>query len=61
MTPEQELVRLFGVKGRELDALRGLTGGVAATHLRTARLSANGFAAVVAGLTLWVPKTRSRR
>lgn len=28
VTPEQELVRLFGVKGRELYVLRKLTGGV---------------------------------
>jgi HEAT repeat protein len=58
VTREQELVRLFGVKGRELDALRGLAGGVTATHLRTARLSGDGFAAVVDGLSDQNPRVR---
>ena len=49
MTPEQELVQLFGVKGREVDALRGLAGGVTATHLRTATLTNESFVAVSEG------------
>ena len=44
-------MQLFGVKGRELDALRGLAGGVTATYLRTATLSDDSFAAVLEGLT----------
>jgi HEAT repeat protein len=58
MTREQQLVQLFGVKGRELNALHGLAGGVAATHLRTATLSADGFASVVGGLSDRNPRVR---
>jgi HEAT repeat protein len=58
MTPQQELVQLFGVKGRELDALRGLAGGVTATYLRTARLSDETFDAVVEGLSHRNPRVR---
>ena len=44
-------MQLFGVKGRELDALRGLAGGVTATHLRTATLTDESFAAVSEGVS----------
>lgn len=58
VTPEEELVRLFGVKGRELDALRGLTGGVTAKHQRAARLTDDAFAAVVGGISDANPRVR---
>ena len=48
---EEELVQLFGVRGRELEALRALTGGVTATHLRTAQLGDDAFAAMVSGVS----------
>ncbi len=48
----------FGVRGRELDALRGLAGGVTATHLRTATLSDKSLSAVVAGLADGNPRVR---
>jgi HEAT repeat protein len=51
VTPEQQLVRLFGVKGRELDALAGLAGGVTATHLRDATVADASFDALVEGLS----------
>jgi hypothetical protein len=50
VTPEQLLVRGFGQRGREVDSLRGLTGGVTATHLRSAVLIDSAFAAVIEGL-----------
>jgi HEAT repeat protein len=55
---EQELVQLFGVRDRELDALRELAGGVTATYLRTATLSDETFAAVVEGLSDRNPRVR---
>jgi HEAT repeats len=58
VTREQELVQLFGVKGRELDALRELAGGVTATHLRTATLTEDGFASVTEGLSDRNPRIR---
>jgi vesicle coat complex subunit len=58
VTAEQELVQLFGVKGLELGALRGLAGGVTATHLRTTRLTDAAFAAVVDGVSDDNPRVR---
>jgi HEAT repeat protein len=58
VTADEDLVQLFGVKDCELDALRGLTGGVTATHLRTARLSEDAFAAVVGGISDDNPRVR---
>jgi HEAT repeat protein len=58
MTRAEEMVRRFGVRGRELEALRALTGGVTATHLRTARLSDDAFAAVVSGVSDSNPRVR---
>jgi HEAT repeat protein len=58
VTAEQEVVQLFGVRGRELDALRELAGGVTATHLRTATLPDDSFAALVAGLSDRNPRVR---
>ena len=56
MTREQELVQLFGDRSRELEALRGVCGGVSATHLRTACLSERAYEAA---LEVWGVKTRS--
>ena len=58
VTPEQELVQLFGVRGRELDALRGVAGGVTATHLRSTTLSEDGMAAVMEGVADRNPRVR---
>jgi hypothetical protein len=58
VTPEQQLVRLFGVRGRELDALEGLAGGVTATHLRAATITNASFDALVAGLADRQPRVR---
>jgi HEAT repeat protein len=58
MTPEQELVQEFGRRGREVEALRGLAGGVSATHLRVAELTEATFDAVVEGLTDANPRIR---
>jgi hypothetical protein len=58
MTSEQQLVQSFARKGCELDALRGLTGGVTATQLRTATLTDHAFDAVVAGLADPSPRVR---
>jgi HEAT repeat protein len=58
VTDEQDLVQLFGDKGSELDALRGLTGGVSATHLRTAHLSDDAFDAVIGGVSDENPRVR---
>jgi HEAT repeat protein len=58
MTPEQELVRPFGERGREMQALQGLAGGVTATHLRTAVLTEAAFAAVTEGLADPNPRIR---
>jgi HEAT repeat protein len=58
MSPERELVQRFGVKSREVEALRGLTGGVSATHLRTVVLSDEVFAALVEGLGDPHPRVR---
>jgi vesicle coat complex subunit len=52
------LVRGFGQRGLELESLRGLTGGVTATHLRSARLTEAAFAAVVEGLADPNPRVR---
>jgi HEAT repeat protein len=58
MTRERELVQDFGRRGREVEALRGLTGGVSATHLRTAELTDAAFDAVVEGLSDPNPRVR---
>lgn len=58
MTLEQQWVRDFGVKGRELGALHALAGGVTASHLRTTRLSPGAFDAVIEGLQDPNPKVR---
>src|SRR5436190_20008085 len=58
MTPEQGLVQEFGRRGREVEALRGLAGGVSATHLRVAELSEAAFDAVVEGLADPNPRIR---
>src|SRR5436189_6451148 len=58
MTPEQELVRLFGQRGSEVQALHGLAGGVTAAHLRTAVLTEAAFAAVTEGLADPHPRVR---
>jgi hypothetical protein len=58
VTSEQELVQLFGVRGRELDALRALAGGVTTTYLRTATLSEDSLGAVVEGLADPNPRIR---
>jgi hypothetical protein len=58
VTREKDLVQLFAVRGRELEAMRGLAGGVTATHLRTATLSKASFDALVQGLADRQPKIR---
>jgi HEAT repeat protein len=55
---EQEFVQLFGCTARQGDALRGLAGGVTATHLRTAALSEAAFDAVIEGLSDPNPRVR---
>lgn len=54
----EDLVHLFGVRGREVEALHALTGGVTARHLRTARLGDDAFAAVVSGVSDANPRVR---
>ena len=58
MTPEALLVEDFGKRGWEVAALQGLTGGVSATHLRSAKLTDAAFTAVTAGLTNVNPRVR---
>src|SRR5690348_6096214 len=56
--PDQALVQLFGVRGREMEALRDLARGVTATYLRTAVLGESAFSAVVEGLNDRNPRVR---
>jgi HEAT repeat protein len=59
VTREQELVQWFAARGdRTLQALAGLTGGVTATHLRTAQLTDAAFDAVTEGLGDPNPRVR---
>lgn len=58
MVPEAELVQLFGSRSRELEALRGLAGGVTATHLRTVQLTDAAFEALLDGLRDPNPRIR---
>jgi HEAT repeat protein len=58
MTREQLLVQQFGQRGHEVEALRGLAGGVTATQLRETQLSSAAFDAVVAGLADKNPRVR---
>jgi HEAT repeat protein len=58
MTREREIVQLFASKSRESDALQRLVGGVTATHLRTVKLNAPTFEALVAGLSDPNPRVR---
>jgi HEAT repeat protein len=51
MTPEQELVKHFGFRGREIGALQALTGGITATHARNTPLTEAAFTALVEGLS----------
>jgi HEAT repeat protein len=55
---EQTLVRQFGVRALELDALRGLTGGITATHLRRVALTDAAMDAVIEGLADPNPRVR---
>jgi vesicle coat complex subunit len=55
---EREIVQWFSCRDRQVDALRALTGGVTATHLRTARLTDAAFDAVVDGLADPNPRVR---
>jgi HEAT repeat protein len=55
---EQELVQRFATKDGALDALRGLTGGVTATHLRRVQLDQGAFDALVGGLSDVNPRIR---
>ncbi len=58
MTPEQLLVQQFGRRGHEVEALRGVAGGVTATHLRRAQLTPAAFDAVLEGLADSNPRVR---
>jgi HEAT repeat protein len=58
MTPEEQLVQLFGRRGHELDAIRALAGGVTATELKRARLTPAAFRAVMGGLANRNPRVR---
>jgi HEAT repeat protein len=58
MTRERDLVQLFGERRRELEALRGLTGGITATELRSAALPEAAFAATLEGLRDPNPRIR---
>jgi HEAT repeat protein len=51
-------VHQFGIKGREVDALRQLTGGVTATHLRAATIGEDVYAALLEGLRAGNPRVR---
>jgi hypothetical protein len=55
---ERELVQLFASKDRTSEALRGLTGGVSGTHLRTTRLTDASFEALAEGLNDPNPRVR---
>jgi HEAT repeat protein len=52
------MVQLFGSKTSQGDALRGLVGGVTATHLRAAVLREAAFDAVLEGLSDPNPRVR---
>jgi HEAT repeat protein len=58
MSRERELVQLFASKTGQVDALRGLAGGVTATHLRATVLSDAAFDAVMEGLSDPNPRVR---
>jgi hypothetical protein len=58
VTREQDLLQLFGSKARHAEALRGLVGGVTATHLRTVVLSGASLDAVIEGLSDPNPRIR---
>lgn len=58
MEREQELVELFADRRRELDALRGLCGGVTATRLRQLQLSAPAYRAITTGVSHRNPRVR---
>jgi HEAT repeat protein len=58
MTPEQFLVQQFGQRGLEVEALRGLAGGVTATYLKGVQLPPAVFGAVVEGLADKNPRVR---
>jgi HEAT repeat protein len=55
---EREIVQWFSQRDRQVDALRALTGGVTATHLRTTRLTDTAFDAVVEGVGDPNPRVR---
>src|SRR6266498_4514561 len=58
MTREQELIRLFGSRATELEALRSLMGGTSMTHLRAARITESVFQALLQGLRDPNPRIR---
>ena len=58
MTPEQSLVQGFARGSSALESLRGLTGGVTSTHLRSVILSGAAFDALVEGLADPHPRIR---
>jgi HEAT repeat protein len=58
MTRQQELIRLFSSRATELEALQSLMGGTSMTHLRTVRMTAPVFEALLQGLCDPNPRAR---
>jgi hypothetical protein len=58
MTREQELVQLLRSRDQSLAAVRDLAGGLTATELRSAEVSAEGYDALVEGLHDESPRVR---
>jgi HEAT repeats len=58
MTPDDELVGWFATRGREVEALRALTGGITATHMRRTPITEDALAALVRGLNHPSPRVR---
>ena len=58
MTADDELVGWFATRGQEVEALRALTGGITATHMRRTPISEKALAALVRGLNHPSPRVR---
>jgi hypothetical protein len=58
MASDDELVGWFATRGREVEALRALTGGITATHMRRTPITEEALAAAVRGLNHPSPRVR---
>jgi HEAT repeat protein len=58
MASDDELVARFATRGREIEALRALTGGITATHMRRTPITEEALAALVRGLNHPSPRVR---